>query len=490
MAPAAALLKSPWEYWTYTADGGHVTHASYPAGLVPPRMGGHGRSGSTTRSPTGWTWRRGWSPPCCSTCSCRWRCAGWRSWCCSRRCSPPCSPTVAPTPSSSPSWCWPSGGGTGSAPAGGPAWRRGSARWHWAWRAPSSRRPGSACPSWSSACGWRRAGRGAGPWRVAGRYAGIVAAVFVAVDLPFIVWSPAAWVDGTLLPFAQPLVADGQGLVTLAIHGLTGGVVLSLLTVAGLLAYLALLAAFAVWFPRHEAGLAAGPAPGAVRPGPLAVHLPARPVPGGAGGGRHRGGAGAPRRPHRAAPRGRGGPRWGCPWWRPPRWRWWRSPRRRWRCRSAGSAPPTPPSGSTPSPCGPQRHRPPGDAPLHGGDQRLPPDRLLAVDHRPTGGGAGRAPPHRHAGARRLHLVAASGVATGWSRRTPPPQRPEHLAARSSGRSASLSSEGRPRRGRRAGPVGTGQRRPGQQHRGHPDQEHHGGQEERVAPAAAASRAR
>ena len=38
-------------------------------------------------------------------------------------------------------------------------------------------------------------------------------------------------------------------MVTLAIHGLTGGVVLPLLSIAGALAYLALLAAFVVWYP-------------------------------------------------------------------------------------------------------------------------------------------------------------------------------------------------------------------------------------------------
>src|SRR4029077_4471847 len=55
--------------------------------------------------------------------------------------------------------------------------------------------------------------------------------------------------DGVLLPFMKPLVADGQGLVTLGLHGLTGGVVLPLLSVAGALAYVALLVAFVVWYP-------------------------------------------------------------------------------------------------------------------------------------------------------------------------------------------------------------------------------------------------
>ncbi len=73
--------------------------------------------------------------------------------------------------------------------------------------------------------------------------------MFAACNLPFAIWGPRAWVDGVLLPFTKPLVADGQGLVTLALHGLTGGVVLPLLSLAGALAYLALLVAFVVWYP-------------------------------------------------------------------------------------------------------------------------------------------------------------------------------------------------------------------------------------------------
>jgi hypothetical protein len=80
------------------------------------------------------------------------------------------------------------------------------------------------------------------------RYLALAVGVFAACNLPFVIWGPRAWVDGVLLPFTKPLVADGQGLVSLAIHGLTGGVVLPLLSVAGALAYLALLAAFVVWY--------------------------------------------------------------------------------------------------------------------------------------------------------------------------------------------------------------------------------------------------
>jgi uncharacterized membrane protein len=77
-------------------------------------------------------------------------------------------------------------------------------------------------------------------------------AVFTVFNLPFITWQPGAWWRGALLPFAQPLVADGQGAVTLALHGFTGGASLVLLSVAGALAYAALAAAFVLWYPRMK----------------------------------------------------------------------------------------------------------------------------------------------------------------------------------------------------------------------------------------------
>ncbi len=91
--------------------------------------------------------------------------------------------------------------------------------------------------------------RGDTVWRVPAVYLAMVVGVFAACNVPFVIWGPRAWADGVLLPFTKPLVADGQGLVTLAIHGLTGGVVLPLLSVAGALAYVAFLAAFVVWYP-------------------------------------------------------------------------------------------------------------------------------------------------------------------------------------------------------------------------------------------------
>jgi uncharacterized membrane protein len=93
----------------------------------------------------------------------------------------------------------------------------------------------------------RRSGRS--PIPVVARYLGIVVATFAAVNLPFIIWSPKAWWHGTLTPLTQPLIADGQGLVSLALHGLTGGVNMTLLTYASAFAYLALLVAFVAWYP-------------------------------------------------------------------------------------------------------------------------------------------------------------------------------------------------------------------------------------------------
>jgi uncharacterized membrane protein len=92
----------------------------------------------------------------------------------------------------------------------------------------------------------RRTGRS--PIKVAGRYLAIVAGVFVAVNLAFIVMDAGAWWHGTVLPFTQPLIADGQGLVSIALHGLTGGANLTILTASSALAYLATLAAFIAWY--------------------------------------------------------------------------------------------------------------------------------------------------------------------------------------------------------------------------------------------------
>jgi hypothetical protein len=90
------------------------------------------------------------------------------------------------------------------------------------------------------------------PWPLAGRYLAIVVGVFAVINLPFVIWSPRAWIRDTILPFNQPLVTDGQGLVTLALHGIGGGVSMRLLSAAGFLVLVALLAALVLWYPRMK----------------------------------------------------------------------------------------------------------------------------------------------------------------------------------------------------------------------------------------------
>jgi uncharacterized membrane protein len=92
----------------------------------------------------------------------------------------------------------------------------------------------------------RRSGRRVVPLLT--RHLATLVAVFLAVNLPFMVMNPAGWWQGITLPFFQPLVADGQGLVSLALHGLTGGADLRLLTVASGLCFLATVVALAAWY--------------------------------------------------------------------------------------------------------------------------------------------------------------------------------------------------------------------------------------------------
>ena len=81
-------------------------------------------------------------------------------------------------------------------------------------------------------------------------YLSIVGAVFLVVNLPFIIWGPRSWLAGITLPFSQPLVANGQGLVSLAVHGLTGGVDITLLSFAATLALVALVTSFVLFYSK------------------------------------------------------------------------------------------------------------------------------------------------------------------------------------------------------------------------------------------------
>jgi hypothetical protein len=93
----------------------------------------------------------------------------------------------------------------------------------------------------------RRSGRPA--LRLCLRYVSVVAGVFAVVNAPFVIWQPSGWLRGALTPLTGGLVADGQGLVTLATHGVTGGANLTLLSVAGALLVVAAIAGFVIWYP-------------------------------------------------------------------------------------------------------------------------------------------------------------------------------------------------------------------------------------------------
>lgn len=69
----------------------------------------------------------------------------------------------------------------------------------------------------------QEARRGGHPWAPRlGRYAGWLAAAFLAPNLPFLVWDPGAWWRGTTLPLTHGLVPLGQGLIAIATY-LTSG---------------------------------------------------------------------------------------------------------------------------------------------------------------------------------------------------------------------------------------------------------------------------
>ncbi|HEX4219935.1 MAG TPA: hypothetical protein VHZ02_16275 [Acidimicrobiales bacterium] len=248
MASAAQLLKNPQLFWTYLVNGSHVTHVSYPAGSflfeVPALWFGFHHQVSDWMDLYAWI-VTGILLFVVMPASLRWLAA-----------------LIAVTPIFVGVF---SSGGTDALfvpflvlavwrwDRFGAGRQAGIARWMGPFAL------GVACAIKQTP--WfclpflvlgvvleaRRTDRPA--LRLGGIYVGIVAFVFAVVNLPFVIWQPSAWVHGNLLPFRQPLVVDGQGLVTLALHGITGGVALSKLTITSALVYVALLIAMVIWFP-------------------------------------------------------------------------------------------------------------------------------------------------------------------------------------------------------------------------------------------------
>lgn len=56
-------------------------------------------------------------------------------------------------------------------------------------------------------------------WREAARRAAVAGGVFIAVNLPFVLWDAQAWMLGVLTPVSEPMFPRGVGLVSLGANG-------------------------------------------------------------------------------------------------------------------------------------------------------------------------------------------------------------------------------------------------------------------------------
>ena len=248
MSGVARLLSVPSRSWTYTVDGGHVTHFSYPAGsfllsLPATALGVH--------MAIDWTDLAAWLvtivlmfalfPP-----SLRWLAAllGLVPFFLGSFTSGGTDAMFLPFLVMA-VWRWDRYGRPGE---------QGLARWI----GPVSlgvacaikQTPWFAVPILITGTLLEARRSGSAPIRSCLRYLLTVVAVFAVVNLPFLLWHPGAWLHGTLIPLTGGLVADGQGLVTLATHGLTGGVNLMMLSLAAALAMVGVVAAFVAWYPQ------------------------------------------------------------------------------------------------------------------------------------------------------------------------------------------------------------------------------------------------
>jgi hypothetical protein len=91
----------------------------------------------------------------------------------------------------------------------------------------------------------RRGSNASSATKVVGRYAVIAAGAFLAVNLPFIVSSPAQWCKGIFEVFTQDAVPHGQGFIDLTYYLVGGSGALSLYSDAAVLLTLAMLVLFA-----------------------------------------------------------------------------------------------------------------------------------------------------------------------------------------------------------------------------------------------------
>jgi uncharacterized membrane protein len=248
LSGVSRLLNVPSRYWTYTVDGGHVTHFSYPAGsfllsLPAVALGAH--------MPVDWTDLGAWIVTIVLAfmfvpASLRWLIAllGLTPFFVGSFASGGTDAMFLPFLVVA-VWRWDAYGRPGE---------RSAARWigpvALGVACAIKQTPWFAVPMLVIGISLEVHRRGSTPLRPCLRYLATVVATFAAVNLPFLVWHPGPWWHGTLIPMTGGLVADGQGFVTLATHGLTGGVDLDVLSLAAILALIGVLAAFVAWYTR------------------------------------------------------------------------------------------------------------------------------------------------------------------------------------------------------------------------------------------------
>jgi hypothetical protein len=88
--------------------------------------------------------------------------------------------------------------------------------------------------------------------RVTARYAALALGTFLAVNLPFIVWGPMAWIHGVAAPLTQHAIPYGQGLIDLTLFLRIGGGALNAYNYAAGALYGALLVLYVAKF--HKLG--------------------------------------------------------------------------------------------------------------------------------------------------------------------------------------------------------------------------------------------
>jgi hypothetical protein len=82
-------------------------------------------------------------------------------------------------------------------------------------------------------------------WKIGAQYVALAAFPFVLLNIPFIIWNAKAWWHGVLIPLTQPLLPDGQGLISVVQHGLLTSVTPNWLSLVGF--GILLLIACAMW---------------------------------------------------------------------------------------------------------------------------------------------------------------------------------------------------------------------------------------------------